>query len=133
MWIFLLVTSIVFAASLPEKYVLSKHKVGLLKLGKGSSVDELYWKYNDSREHCAMVRLINRNFEGSFTKGIQVYMGDCDIPAFVVSFRQQRGSEELTGATVYSRMFRAAHGIGVGSTLGELRRHRRGQGQERGF
>ena len=50
-------------------------------------------------------------------------MGDCDIPAFVVSFHRQWGDEILTSATVYNRHFRTAHGVGIGSTLGNLRRH----------
>ena len=124
MWILLLFASIALGNT-PKEYLLSKHTVGLLKLGEGSSPGSLYWQYNDSREHCSMVRLIDRNLEGSFTKGMQVYMGNCDIPAFVVEFHYiwQRSTEELTRAIVYSRIFRTAHGIGVGSTLGDLRQH----------
>lgn len=108
------------AAQVSKEFLLSKHMVGRIKVGKGSSPESLYHTFNGDRD---AVRLINRYFEGSFTPGIQVYINGLDIPAFVASYHWQRGGIELTNISVYDRRFKTALGIGVGSTLGDLRRH----------
>ncbi len=104
----------------PKDFLLLKHWVGPVKIGKNSNVEGLYRIYNRDWH---VIRLIDRHFEGSFTPGIQVYVHDFDIPAFVAGFRWQRADRELTSITVYDRRFKTAQGIGVGSTLGKLRQY----------
>ena len=88
------------------------------KVHLGMTVDSLYEAYG--REN---VRLIDRGGEGGFNPAVQVFhpsepqelIGVADVGLFCGAYR-------LTGISVASPQFRTSDGLGVWSTVGEVKR-----------
>ena len=97
--------------------LLKKYWVAHTKVGRGSSIEDLYKRYGRDR-----VRLVDLNKEGFFTPALQVYINS-EMPAFIAEIHWRRRKFEIDSITVYARSYMTAKGIGVGSTLGELRQH----------
>ena len=72
----------------------------------------------------ARVRLVDLQQEGQTTPAIEIRLADADTaPALVAPVREWPCAElAVWGITVYDRRFRTQQGIGVGSTIGDLRR-----------
>lgn len=111
-----LVSTAIAVEPISKQFLLAKNWVGHVKVGLNSSLNELYRTYHS-------VRLIDRQLEGMFSPALQVYLNNPDVPAFIVNIHWRRGTDELGSIIVYDRCYKTANGIGVGSTLGELRRH----------
>jgi len=69
------------------------------------------------------VRLVDLQLEGHFTPAIEIALADSGAaPALVARIRQFPCDEfAVYGISVYDPRFRTRQGLGVGSTIGELR------------
>ncbi len=104
--------------SFPSSLVLTAGRAGSFELGM--TVDELIGQVG--REH---VRLVAKFPEGMFQPELEVDLpGLATGPALVAPIREWPcGEFALWGISVHDPRFRTANGLGVGSTLGDLRRH----------
>jgi hypothetical protein len=104
--------------STPSSFVLSAGRAGSFELGM--TVDALIAQVG--REH---VRLVAQFPEGMFQPEVQVDLpGFAGGPALEAPIREWPCSEfALWGISVHDPRFRTAQGLGVGSTLGDLRRN----------
>jgi hypothetical protein len=82
------------------------------------TVDSLYSHYNAESIH-----LVDLHLEGMFTPALEVYVPEDPgkTPAFVAEIGWN-DTWILERITIYDPQFRLTTGIGVGSTLGELKR-----------
>ena len=102
-----------------QNFLLSKNTVGPTKTG--SSVDALFRRYGRDA-----IQLVDLRLEGSFTPALQVYINgkQRDDPAFVAEFEWSRQvGWGIYRIEVLDLRFKTSRGIGIGSTLGELRLH----------
>lgn len=104
--------------STPSSFVLSAGRAGSFELGM--TVDELIAQVG--REH---VRLVAKFPEGMFQPEVEGdLVGFAGGPALVAPIREWPcGLFALWGISVHDPRFRTANGLGVGSTLGDLRRN----------
>jgi len=113
----------------------------LLESGKagpfevGATVEEIYNLVG--RDHVRLVDLFN---EGMFTPALAIQApGSNTEPTIVAHIREWPCAQfSVSGIEVYDRRFRTREGLGIRSTLGELRRHykvkiMRGEGGESAF
>jgi uncharacterized protein YraI len=98
------------------RFLLAKHKAGLAEIGM--TVDSLYSHYN-----AEFIHLVDLHLEGMFTPALEVFVPGAPgkAPVFVAEIGCS-DSWILERITVYDPQFRLTTGIGVGSTLGELKR-----------
>ncbi|MEG6586703.1 ankyrin repeat domain-containing protein, partial [Dendrosporobacter sp. 1207_IL3150] len=98
-------------------YTLSSKKAGYMEIGK--TVESLYKYYDKSN-----VTFSNDDFNGRAHPIVKVYAnGKNNLPLVgSISIRNQGQQHIIDGIAVYDARFRTESGIGVNSTLGELRR-----------
>ncbi|TES89915.1 MAG: hypothetical protein E3J87_11095 [Candidatus Cloacimonadota bacterium] len=104
-----------------KKFLLSKQKAGYVEIGM--SIDALYTKYG--RES---TKLVDLYLEGMFSPAIEIFLNtEKDKPSLVAEIGlSPSGSSKafiVSRITVYDDSFRTEKGMGVGSTLGDLRKH----------
>jgi hypothetical protein len=98
------------------------------KLRVGTSVDRMAIMFGKEN-----LRLVDRWPEGMFSPAIEIRLDRSVSPAFVVQIREWPCAEHSAwGITVFDRRFRTREGLGVGSTLAEVRRHVRSDVDEIG-
>jgi hypothetical protein len=108
----------------PEEYLLSKQKAGYCEIGMG--IDNLLGKYG--RESS---KLVDLNLEGTFSPAIEFFFDnpETENPSLVAEIgwgSSQNGGPKgfiVSRITIYGKNFKTEKGIGVGSTLGELRKN----------
>jgi hypothetical protein len=101
-----------------DAFILSRGEAGSVKTGM--TIDQLYSIVGRGR-----TRLVDEQLEGLFSPAIEIYLTDRqrDRPSLVAEV-VGRGSGFVVGRiTVYDPRFKTSKGIGVGSTLGEIRRN----------
>ena len=88
------------------------------KVRNGMKVESLFDLYG-----AANVRLVQESSEGTSFPVVQVYTAsEPTAPAIVARILQRCGRSYVSGITVHSPAFRTPEGLGVGSTVGEIRR-----------
>jgi hypothetical protein len=110
-------TAVRQAAAPGEEFLLARGRAGYLELGQ--SGDEVYGRFG--REN---VRLVDTFSEGTFTPALEVRL---DVkaagPALVAQLEGEPcGRITVWGISVYDDRFRTSDGLGVGSTLGGIRK-----------
>ncbi len=109
------------AASLAQApatdFLLEPGRAGRIELG--TSVDEIYQRFG--RE---TVRLVDLFKEGMFSPALEVKLTDASVvPSVVADIREWPcGAFSVWGIDVRDPRFRTKDGLGVGSTVDELRR-----------
>lgn len=100
------------------EFELSKEKAGLITAGM--PIDELYVAVGRSN-----TKLVDRFAEGLFTPAIEIYLseGAKTKPSVVTEVVGQSPTFRVGRITVYDVRFKTEKGVGVGSTLGEIRRN----------
>jgi hypothetical protein len=98
-------------------FLLSKHKAGRLTIGM--SVDEVFEVY--SRDD---IDLVDLNLEGGFTPALEIYIegGHDNGPSLQAEYTL-KDWWVIWRITVPDDRFRTEEGIGVGSTMGDIREH----------
>lgn len=116
--IFALIATILVAPPLlksqDKNFELSKGKAGAIQIG--TSVDELYQKVGKEN-----TKLVDAYSEGYFSPVIEIRLGQKDDakPALIA---QVMATFVIGSLTVNDPRYKTSLGIGVGSTLGEIRR-----------
>src|SRR2546428_585024 len=105
------------AAAQSTSFLLAPGRAGALEIGL--PVDSVLRVFGRDR-----VRLVDLQLEGHFTPAIELVLVDSRAtPALVAPIREVPcGEFALYGMSVYDPRFRTREGVGVGSTIGELRR-----------
>jgi hypothetical protein len=99
-------------ASVPENLLLGPHQAGKLKIGMAESAIHQAWPR-------ALTRKVVIYPEGIETPAVQIFIGkDRKTPSLVVILN----SETIYGIEVHDPRFKTAQGIGVGSSIGDLRK-----------
>jgi hypothetical protein len=100
-----------------EQFLLARGRAGYLELGQ--SGDDVYGRFG--REN---VRLVDTFAEGTFTPALEVRLDDrAARPALVARLEGEPcGRITVWGISVYDGRFRTSDGLGVGSTLGDIRK-----------
>ena len=71
----------------------------------------------------ANVRVIDLSLEGHFTPAVEIDLADGPRPSLVARIREWPcGEFAIAGLIIHDPRFRTATGIGVGSSIGDLRR-----------
>jgi hypothetical protein len=101
-----------------KEFELSKGKAGLITAGM--TIDELYAAVGRGN-----TKLVDRFAEGFFTPAIEIYLpeGLKTKPSVVTEVVGQYPRFRVGRITVYDVRFKTEKGVGVGSTLGEIRRN----------
>jgi hypothetical protein len=119
--------SLAFGGGSPTQstlFVLARGQAGTLEIGM--SIDTVRRVFGQDR-----VRLVKRRLEGQLEPAIEIRLAHSDsAPALVARMGQSPCSDRadeppvvsVWGIDVYDPRFRTREGIGVGSTIGELRR-----------
>jgi len=98
-------------------FLLSKYKAWSIEIGM--TIDALYTKY--ARESTNLVDLY---LEGTFSPAVEIYLSGKEKknrPSVVAEIGCQNGFV-VWRINVYDKRFRTDKGIGVGSTLGDIRK-----------
>ena len=105
------------AAAQSTSFLLAPGRAGALEIGL--PVDSVLRVFGRDR-----VRLVDLQLEGHFTPAIELVLVDSRAtPALVAPIREVPcGEFAVYGMSVYDPRFRTREGVGVGSTIGELRR-----------
>jgi hypothetical protein len=99
-----------------SEWLLSSSRAGKITLGM--TVDDLYNAYG--RENLKLVDLFG---EGMFTPALQVYIpSEPGAPIAVAIINQVCGYFRVSGFMALSPLFKTAEGVGVGSTVPEVRK-----------
>jgi hypothetical protein len=99
-----------------SEWLLSASRADRIVLGM--TVDQLYAAYGRDN-----VKLVDLYGEGMFTPALQVFKpSDRGAPFAVALINQICGNFRVTGFTAYSPMLRTVDGLGVGSTVAEVRK-----------
>jgi hypothetical protein len=99
-----------------EDFLLGKNRAGRIEIGM--TIDELHTRYDPST-----TKLVAAYSEGMFAPVLEIYAkGEAkkDRPQLVVGIDKNR-EWIVDSIRVHDARFRTAKGIGVGSTLGEIR------------
>ncbi|MCK4233308.1 hypothetical protein KAX75_02700 [candidate division WOR-3 bacterium] len=122
--LFLLLPILVSAETpyVKKNFLLSKNKAGRIEIGM--TIDNLYSKYNKK-----LTKLVDLYLEGMFSPALEIYLskeeGEENKPSLVaeIGFNSQSSKNEfiVSRINVYDNAFKTEKGVGVGSTLGELR------------
>jgi hypothetical protein len=98
-------------------HLLSPGRAGVFELG--ATVDEIYRLVG--REH---VRLVDLFGEGHFTPAIEIRLPGANVTPSIVAHIREAPCREFAiwGIRVLDPRFRTSEGLGIGSTVGELRR-----------
>ena len=105
------------SAGQANEWLISGSRVG--KAAIGMSVDALYSVYGRDN-----VRLVDLFGEGMFNPALQIYLPfEQGAPALVASIAHVCGQFRVSAVAVHSARYRTADGVGVGSTVAEVRRH----------
>jgi hypothetical protein len=101
-------------------FILSRGKAG--PVNTGMTIDELLGSVGRNN-----TKLVDEQSEGMFSPAIEVYLGQAQrTKASLVAEIVPQGAAFVVGQiTVFDPRFRTVKGIGVGSTLGEIRRNYR--------
>jgi hypothetical protein len=101
----------------PSDFVLSPGRAGFVELG--ATIDEIYDLVGRQR-----VRLVDLFSEGQFTPAIEIDLpGTNASPSIVARIREYPCRQfAIDGIWVRDPRFQTAEGVGVGSTIGDLRR-----------
>ncbi len=101
-----------------KEFGLSRGKAGLIKAG--TTIDELYARVGRNN-----TRLVDRYSEGFFSPAIEIYLTQSGTtkPSLVAEIVGQYPTFLVGRITVYDSRFKTDKGVGVGSTLGEIRRN----------
>jgi hypothetical protein len=100
-----------------SELLLQQAKAGPVELGQ--TVDQLYDLFGRQN-----VRLVDQFLEGMFSPAVQIHLPGSDTqPAIIAPIREWPCAEfSVWGITVRDRRFRTSEGLGIGSTLGDLRK-----------
>jgi hypothetical protein len=102
-------------ANTPRDFLLTPGKAGSFQIG--DPVDDVYQRVG--RENVSLVDLFK---EGLFTPAIQIRLPGSDGPALVADIREWPcGNHAIYGLSVRDRRFRTPEGLGVGSSVFDLR------------
>ncbi len=100
-----------------DNFDLAKHKAGHVEIGM--TIDSLYTKYERRS-----TRLTDLRLEGTFSPALEIRLkgrGNGRKPSLIAEIGCQEGWV-VSRVSVYDRRFKTDEGIGVGSTLGDLRK-----------
>lgn len=98
------------------EWLLTPSRAG--KIVVGMTVDALYSAYG--RENVTLVALFP---EGMFTPAVQVFVpSEPGAPIAIANINQVCGQFRVTGISIVSPRLRTRDGLGVGSTVAEVRR-----------
>lgn len=126
--LFLLIPVITFSqdADIPKEFLLTKQKAGYCEIGM--RIDNLLRKYNKESS-----KLVDLNLEGTFSPAIEFYLNNPEgeekkgslIAEIGWGSSQNGGSKGfiVSRINIYGKNFKTDKGVGVGSTLGELRKN----------
>jgi hypothetical protein len=97
-------------------FLLSKHKAGFIEVRM--TVDALYQKYDRQS-----IRLVDLYLEGTFSPALEIYLdnGKREKPSLVAEIGWEK-NWVIRRINVYDQTFKLKSHIGVGSTLGDLRK-----------
>lgn len=97
-------------------YLLSKGKAG--PISSGMTVDELYAKVGRTN-----TKLVDLQLEGFFSPAIELYLNPNQRtkPSLVAEITGQYSTFRIDRVTINDPRFKTVNGIGIGSTLGEIR------------
>jgi len=99
-----------------DEFLLAKHQAGAIAIGM--TVDELHAIYKPSS-----TKLVANYPEGMFTPMLEVYLGAADksLPSLLIGIDKNR-DWIVDNITVKDARFRTDKGVGIGSTLGAIRK-----------
>jgi hypothetical protein len=103
--------------SAQDTFLLSKHRAGQIEIGM--KIDDLHTKFEPSS-----TKLVATYPEGMFTPLLQIYLEGAATesrPPIVINLEKER-EWIVDGIEVNDNRFRTAEGIGIGSTLGQIRK-----------
>jgi len=117
LFLFLVLSSVPTGAG-DEQFVLAKGRAGTLYAGM--TIDELYVAVGRNR-----TKLVDQYGEGYFTPMIEIYSGHGGKtkPSLVAQIVGRYPKFLVGSVTVYDAGFKTEMGVGVGSTLAEIRRN----------
>lgn len=97
-------------------FLLSKHKAGFVEVGM--TVDVLYQKYDRQS-----IRLVDLYLEGTFSPALEIYLDNDkrEKPSLVAEIGWEK-NWVIRRISVYDQTFTLKSHIGIGSTLGDLRK-----------
>jgi hypothetical protein len=111
---FLFISSLALAQKAQPTFLLEQHKAG--NLTTGTDVDSLYIIYGKQN-----TKIIDLYLEGMFSPAIEIYIGriESNSPSLVAELQGRK----VYRINVYDERFKTQDGIGIGSTLQELKKH----------
>lgn len=101
-----------------EQFLLQKRQAGLIEIGM--TIDDLLIRFNRSE-----IKLVDLNLLGKFTPAIEISIGATGprAGASAVVEISWRKDFIVSRISVYDRRFLTDRGVGVGATLGDLKKH----------
>lgn len=99
-----------------DEFLVTEFRAGRLRLGM--TVDALYDEFGRSS-----TRLVDRQLEGHFAPAIEIYLeGQQAEPALVAEIYQLQHEWIIRRIRINDERYRTSKGVGVGSTLGDIRK-----------
>ncbi len=100
-----------------DKFLLSKNKVGEIEIGM--TIDALHTKYEPR-----LTKLTTRYPEGMFSPVLEIYLNEESqgIEPSITVMIDKEDDWLVGGIYVKDKRFRTGKGIGIGSTLGDIRK-----------